>query len=72
MNVTEPVRPTEPSKSTYANIDKLMREMKLVEARHSIEKDQQDRNANAINWNQIIAYFKGKVQGIVGDSKAEN
>lgn len=72
MNLTEPVQLAQPKKTIYAGIDKLMREMQLVEERHSIEKSQQDIEVEAINWNQIIAYFKGKAQGIVGDAKAEN
>ena len=38
MNINEPVKPAEPRKSTYASMDKLIREMKLVEERHTIEQ----------------------------------
>ena len=56
-----------------------MSEMKLVWKKHKINMQKQREQNNDgeevqkkddINWNQVMAYFKGKLVGIMGQHRA--
>lgn len=47
-----------------------MKEMKLVEKRHGLNTKQS--SSEEINWNQVMAYFKGKAQGALAGVNFES
>ena len=61
-------------KSPLAQLHRLMKEMDLVWQRHQqdLKKckesagEEMEASTAVINWNQVMAYFKGKALGIMG------
>lgn len=47
-------------------LDNLVREMRLVEERHKVDErtGRDGGSSDHTNWNQVIAYFKGKATGL--------
>lgn len=49
-------------------LDDLIREMRLVEQRHQVDERAgrvDSSSSDKTNWNQVIAYFKGKATGLL-------